>query len=108
MKMGWTVVPVPLRKSGRGAAEYMPFQQYEGGCAMPFIHVYAKSGRDDETKKKAAQAIIKAASETMGTPENLFTLAYEEIESDDWGKKVKEAIVEPLRDKLLIESGKPV
>ena len=75
---------------------------------MPFIHVYAKSGRDTETKMKAAQAIVKAASEAMGAPENVFTVAYEEIEDGAWGKDVAQAIVEPLRDKLLIDNGKPV
>ena len=72
---------------------------------MPFIHVYAKSGRDLETKQKAAQAIVKAASEAMGAPETAFTVAYVEIEPDSWGTDIAQTIVEPLRDKILIEKG---
>ena len=75
---------------------------------MPFIHVYAMSGRDMETKKKAAQAIVKAASEAMSAPETSFTLVYEEVEREDWKKDITQALVEPLRDKLLIERGELV
>ena len=75
---------------------------------MPFIHVYAKSGRDMDTKKKAALAIVKAASEAMGAPETSFTVAYEEIDGETWGKDIAQAIIEPLRDKVLIDGGKPV
>ena len=75
---------------------------------MPFIHVYAHSGRDMETKKKAAQAVMKAASEAMGAPETAFTVVYEDIEREAWEKSVKQAIIEPLRDKMLIDRGNPV
>jgi phenylpyruvate tautomerase PptA (4-oxalocrotonate tautomerase family) len=75
---------------------------------MPFIHIYAYSGRDRETKKKAAEAIVKAASEAMGAPEAAFTVVYEDIEKESWESDVKKPIIEPRRDKMLIESGKPV
>ena len=73
---------------------------------MPFIHVRAYSGRDMETKKKAAQAMVKAASEAMGAPETAFTVVYEDIEKDAWDETVGKPIVEPLRDKMLIDHGK--
>ena len=73
---------------------------------MPFIHVRAYSGRDMETKKKAALAMVKAASEAMGAPETSFTVVYEEIERDAWEKDVAKPIIEPLRDKILIDHGK--
>ena len=75
---------------------------------MPFIHVRAYSGRDMEIKKKAAEAIVKAASEAMGAPETAFTVVYEDIERENWEKDVAQAIIEPLRDKMLIDHGKPV
>ena len=75
---------------------------------MPFIHVRAYSGRDMETKRKAALAIVKAASETMGSPETAFTVVYEDIEREAWEKEVGKPIIEPLRDKMLIDHGKPV
>ena len=75
---------------------------------MPFIHIRAYSGRDEETKKKAALAIVKAASEAMGAPETAFTVAYEDIERDDWEEKVNKPIVTPLKDKILIDHGNSV
>ena len=75
---------------------------------MPFIHVYAYSGRDMEARKKASMAMVKAASEAMGAPESAFTVVYEEIEREAWEKTVAQPIIEPLRDKMLIDHGKPV
>ena len=75
---------------------------------MPLIFIYAYSGRDLETKKAAALAIVKAASEAMGAPETAFTVAYEDVERESWEKEVGQPILEPLRGKLLIEHGKPV
>jgi len=75
---------------------------------MPFIHVRAYSGRDREAKQNAAKAIVKAASEAMGAPEAAFTVVYEDVEPADWEKDVVEAIIEPLRDKMLIDRGEVV
>jgi len=75
---------------------------------MPFIHVRAYSGRDHETKKKMARAIVAAAAESAGIPERAFTLAYEDVEPEKWEDEVVKAIVEPLGDKVLIEHGEPV
>jgi phenylpyruvate tautomerase PptA (4-oxalocrotonate tautomerase family) len=77
-----------------------------GGSKMPFIHIRAYSGRDSETKKKAAQAIVKAASEAMGAPETAFTVVYEDYDRDVWENEVAQPIIEPLRDKMLIDHGK--
>jgi phenylpyruvate tautomerase PptA (4-oxalocrotonate tautomerase family) len=73
---------------------------------MPFIHVRAYSGRDMETKQKAAQAMVKAASEAMGAPETAFTVVYEDIERETWDDTVGKTIMEPLRDKTIIDHGK--
>ena len=73
---------------------------------MPFIHVRAYKGRDLEAKKKAAQAIVKAASEAMGAPETAFTVVYEDFDREVWEKEVAKPIIEPLRDKMLIDHGK--
>ena len=75
---------------------------------MPFIHIYAYSGRDLETKKKAAEAIVKSASEAMGAPETAFTVVFQDVEREAWEKEVGQPIVEANRDKMLIDHGKPV
>jgi phenylpyruvate tautomerase PptA (4-oxalocrotonate tautomerase family) len=58
-----------------------------------------------ETKKKAALAIMKAASESMGAPEAAFTVVYEDIEREAWENDIAKPIIEPLRDKMLIDHG---
>jgi len=78
---------------------------YKGGTHMPLIHVRAFSGRDLETKKKAAEAMIKAASEAMGAPETSFSVIYEDVEREAWEEQVTKPVIEPLRDQMLIERG---
>ena len=75
---------------------------------MPYIHVRAYSGRDLETKKKAAAAMVKAASEAMGAPESAFTVTYEDVEKENWEADVVQKIIEPMRDKMLIDHGEEV
>ena len=72
---------------------------------MPYIRVYAYSGRDIETKKKAAAALVKTASEVMGAPESAFTVSFEDIEREDWERDVKEAVIDTIRDKVFIDHG---
>ena len=75
---------------------------------MPFIHMKAYSGRNMEVKRKTAEAMVKAASEAIGAPEAAFTVVYEDVEPENWEKDVVQAIIEPLRDKVLLDHGKPV
>ena len=49
---------------------------------MPNIHFRSYAGKDDETKLKTAQALVKAAQETMGAPENAFTFIWEDMDRD--------------------------
>jgi len=75
---------------------------------MPFIHIRAHSGRDLDTKRKTAEAVLKAASAAMNAPEEAFTVAFEDIEREKWEKDIAKAIIEPMQDKVLIAKGKPV
>jgi len=75
---------------------------------MPFIHVYAYSGRDEATKQKAAQAMVKAAGEAMGVPETAFTVVYEDIAKENWEADIVQKVIEPLRGSMLIDKGRPV
>ena len=73
---------------------------------MPFIHVYAQSGQDIETKKKAVNGIVNIINEVIGAPESVITVAYEDIDPGNWERDVEQGIIEPLRDKVLIYHGK--
>ena len=74
---------------------------------MPFIHVYSYSGRDKEGKLKMAQEMVKAASEATGAPLTAFTVAYTDIDRENWEKEAK-PIVDALGDKVIMRSGEPV
>ena len=73
---------------------------------MPFIHVRAYPGAPLEGKKKAAEAMVKSTSEILGFPEEVFVVIFEEVEPDAWVETVAKPIIEPNRDKMLIEGGK--
>ncbi|MCL2632269.1 MAG: tautomerase family protein [Coriobacteriia bacterium] len=72
---------------------------------MPFIHYRSYAGKDLETKKKTAEAIAKVAAEIWGAPESAFTIVFEDVDREVWEAEVKEAIIEPLRDKIVMEQG---
>ena len=72
---------------------------------MPLIHVRAFSGRDMDIKKKAAEAMVKAASEVMGAPETSFTVIYEDVEREVWEEQVTKPVIEPQRDNMIVERG---
>ncbi|MDR0863101.1 MAG: 4-oxalocrotonate tautomerase family protein [Oscillospiraceae bacterium] len=75
---------------------------------MPFIQMYVRPGRDEETKARAAEALVDAASKAWGAPREAFTVLFEEVSAEEWDAQVTAAIIEPKRDKVLIERGKRV
>jgi phenylpyruvate tautomerase PptA (4-oxalocrotonate tautomerase family) len=80
----------------------------KGVGIMPFIHIRAYAGRDGATKQKAAEAMVRAASEAMNTPETAFTVVFEDCDRDTWEAEVVKPIIEPLRGMMLIDHGKAV
>ena len=72
---------------------------------MPFIRVYAYSGRSLEVKQQAAEALVKAASEITGAPLSAFSVAFEDVDQERWETDVREAIIDQLGDKLLYDHG---
>ena len=51
---------------------------------MPFIKIEAGK-MDKETKEKLISGLTKVASETLGIPEDAFTILLKENETDNWG-----------------------
>ena len=74
---------------------------------MPFIHVYSYSGRDKEGKQKMATEMVKAASEAIGAPLTAFTVAYTDVDRENWDAEAK-PIVDALGDKVIMKSGELV
>lgn len=57
---------------------------------MPHIIVKMHPGRDEETKKILTQKIEELLIEVLHTTEDAVSISIEEINSDDWRKKVVE------------------
>ena len=72
---------------------------------MPFIHIRSYSGRDLEGKKKAVEAIVNAAVESMGSPITAFTVVFEDIDRESWAEEAV-PIIEALQDKMIMDHGK--
>jgi 4-oxalocrotonate tautomerase len=56
----------------------------KGGFTMPFIKMEAGK-MNKETKEKLISGLTKVASETLGIPEDAFTVLLKENETDNWG-----------------------
>lgn len=61
---------------------------------MPHIDIKMFPGRSDEMKKAAAEKIIEAASDALGTPKEAFSVAITDIEKDNWNETVANKIDE--------------
>ena len=51
---------------------------------MPFIKLEA-GNMNKETKEKLISGLTKVASESLGIPEDAFTILLKENETDNWG-----------------------
>jgi 4-oxalocrotonate tautomerase len=55
---------------------------------MPHIIVKLYPGRSEEQKKKLANEIVKDVVEIAKCEEKVVSVAFEEIEKEDWAEKV--------------------
>ena len=72
---------------------------------MPYISIKAYP-KDDETKRKTAEAILEVIQKTMGAEPEWVTISMEDIEPDEWEEKVVKAEILPNMDHVLILDGK--
>jgi len=72
---------------------------------MPLITVKMWTGRSEEMKKTAADAILQAAVEAMGAPATSFTIIMEDVPKEDWEEQVVKPEIEPKADLVYIREG---
>ena len=72
---------------------------------MPYIAIRSFP-KDEETKKKVVDEINEIFLKTWGCPPEALTISMEEVQPEDWQGKVREALIEPNRDKMMILDGK--
>ncbi|MGC4018694.1 MAG: tautomerase family protein [Muricomes sp.] len=61
---------------------------------MPHISIKLYPGRTEEVKQELALKTQKFLSETMNLDPNVFSVAIEEIEKENWDKEVVQNIKE--------------
>ena len=72
---------------------------------MPYIAITTYP-KDQATKIAMAEAMSKALIDFLGCPEEAVTVSIEEVPKEDWPSQVKEKVIDPNMDKMLIVSGK--
>lgn len=55
---------------------------------MPHVEIKCFPGRTEEQKKKCAEEVTKAITETMGCAASSVSIAIKEIDQADWKEKV--------------------
>lgn len=59
---------------------------------MPHVEINMFSGRDDETKKKVADAIVETMMKELGCAKNHLSVAIHDVEPANWNKEVGENV----------------
>ena len=60
---------------------------------MPHITIQMYSGRDDETKKKLAQAILETASKELNRGKEHFSVSIVDVPQEEWKEKVYDKVL---------------
>ena len=72
---------------------------------MPLITVKMWPGRSEEQKRAAAEALLDAAVQSLGTPATAFTIIMEDIPKEEWDAQVVIPEIEPKADLVMIRQG---
>ena len=72
---------------------------------MPHIIVKLYPGRSEEKKKHLANTIVKDIVEIVGCEKKVVSVAFEEIEKNDWPEKVYKHDILDKKENLYIEPG---
>ena len=60
---------------------------------MPHITIQMYPGRDAETKKRVAEALLKAASDALAREKEHFSVSVVDVPQDEWKEKVYDKVV---------------
>ena len=55
---------------------------------MPHITIQMYPGRDEQTKKRVAKAVLEAAAKELARGEEHFSVSVEDVPQDEWKSKV--------------------
>ena len=60
---------------------------------MPHITIQMYPGRDDETKKRLADAILETASRTLDRGKEHFSVSIVDVPQEEWKEKVYDKVL---------------
>lgn len=60
---------------------------------MPHIAIKMYPGRDEETKKRLAQAILETASKELNRGKEHFSVSIEDVPQENWKEAVYDKVV---------------
>ncbi|MGA3049664.1 MAG: tautomerase family protein [Terracidiphilus sp.] len=72
---------------------------------MPHIVVKLAPGRSEEQKTRFAEEIVRDAMHILNCEENAVSVAFEEVESQDWMEKVYRPEIQGKWDTLYKKPG---
>lgn len=72
---------------------------------MPHIIVQMYPGRDDETKKRLAQALVRTASEELKRGPEHFSVSIEDIPQEEWNDRVYASAADPENKNVFVRPG---
>lgn len=59
---------------------------------MPHVDISMFSGRDDELKKKVADAIVETMMRELGCQRSHLSVAIHDVDPADWNEKVRDKV----------------
>ena len=56
---------------------------------MPHVEINMFAGRDDETKKRVADAVVETMMKELGCAKNHLSVAIHDVDPADWNEKIR-------------------
>ncbi|MFC1820186.1 4-oxalocrotonate tautomerase family protein [Thermodesulfobacteriota bacterium] len=72
---------------------------------MPHIIVKLIPGKSEKQKKQLANKIVKDVAEIVKCEEKVVSVAFEEIDKNDWPEKVYKPDIMEKKENLYVEPG---
>ena len=82
-----------------------PTSSTEDGDAMPHVIVKLWPGKSEQQKRRLAQAITDDVMKVLHYGDESVSVAFEEVDANDWGEKVYEPDIVRKADTLFKKPG---
>ena len=82
-----------------------PTSSTEDGDAMPHVIVKLWPGKSEQQKRRLAQAITDDVMKVLHYGDESVSVAFEEVDANDWGEKVYEPDIVRKADALYKKPG---